>query len=81
VDDDGNKRLTLSHIARAFAADLARCADLIDSGANPESHRVIGFQLQRAGLHIGNAVRAAERGLDRFAIAADVTAEPDGVMA
>jgi hypothetical protein len=66
VDDDGNQRQTLSQTARQLADDLARCADLIDSGANPECFRRIGFQLERAGLHIDNAVRAAERNSDRL---------------
>jgi hypothetical protein len=67
VSDDGSQRDNLSQIARALADDLSRCADLIDRGANLESFRVIAFQLSRAGLHVGNAVKAAERGLGRFA--------------
>jgi hypothetical protein len=74
VDDDGNQRQRLSQTARQLADDLARCADLIDSGANPECFRMIGFQLQRAGLHISNAVRAAERGPDRFVTVEAATA-------
>jgi hypothetical protein len=74
VDDDGNQRQILSQAARQLADELARCADLIDSGANPEFFRMIGFQLQRAGLHIGNAVRVAERDSDRFVTVDAVTA-------
>jgi hypothetical protein len=59
-DDDGSRRDNLSQIARALANDLSRFADLIDGGANLESFRVIAFQLNRAGLHVGNAVKAAE---------------------
>jgi hypothetical protein len=74
VDDDGNQRQTLSETARQLADDLVRCADLLDSGANPECFRLIGFQLQRAGLHIGNAVRAAERDSDWLVTVDAVTA-------
>jgi hypothetical protein len=77
-DDDGSQRDSLSQLARALADDLSRCADLIDGGANLNPFRVIAFQLSRAALHVGNAVQAVERGLDRFATV-EAAAEHDGV--
>jgi hypothetical protein len=79
VSKDAESRFALSQTAKTLATELARCVDLINSRANPELFRMISFQLQRAGLHIGNAARAAERGLDGAATVA-TAADSDGVM-